>query len=517
MAGGSANPLRQQMINMMYLVLTALLALNISTDILKAFALVNSGLEKTNISFNDKNAVTYKQIAKLYADDAVKNDTIYKNSQRVKQAADSMYNFIDQLKEEIAKQAGGWVMIDGKKTTVVKADEREIGTNYFINEEHGDVFYNKLKAYVATLQNQVYPEDKGKGRVNVDIPLDQTYTRPDGVVLPWVKYYFEDIPAIAVITELTQFQNSVRNGEAELVRYLFSKSGETDFKFDNLQAIVSSTTPFVLQGQEYTAEIFLGAYSSTQNPTITVNGQQLQVAGGKATYKVKAQGTGEKPVNAVITVKDPKGGTTSYDFKTAYQVFTGQATISAEKMNMLYIGLKNPISVSVAGYTPDQIIASCPGVAWSGSRGQYMATPSASSPREVFVNVSVKGAGGKTISMGRSNYRVRPVPKPFVMFGSKDGTASSITRGELSTVSFITATLGISFAFEGLNYTVTSYGIALSPKTSAGGATLYQETVSGNRLPGNVKAKLSSARPGDMILLYDVKAKGPESVGMVSL
>jgi gliding motility-associated protein GldM len=519
MAGGSSNPLRQQMINMMYLVLTALLALNVSADILKAFALVNKGLDKTNTSYQDKNELTMKQFQKLYDVDKAKAQQFWDNANKAKATADAMFNYLQGIKERIATRAEGWKE-GSDKATVVDDKNTELPTRYFIKEpdnapvgqKHGDKLRDSLSQFVKQMKS--YLGAGNENAVNFKIDTEAPPKSKDGDVKTWVEYYFEGVPAIAAITEITKFQNDVRNAEAEVTNFNMKQVGSSDFKFDNLVAIVTSETPSVSVGQKYKADIYLGAYSSTQKADIYVNGQPQKVENGKATYETVASGMGEKQLDIKIRVPDPTkpGVFKEYPTKTAYQVFTGGATISAEKMNMLYIGLDNPIAASAAGFRPDEtVVTPSGGCSWHaapGPAGHYICKPNPG-VHEITVSVSVKMPDKTIKKMGQQVYRVRPVPHPEVLFGTKTG--GRISRGELQTVSFINAGLGESFAFEGLKYTINSFTFALAPKSGQS----FIEQVSGNRVTQAMRQHFQTARPGDIIVIANVEATGP--VGKVQL
>ncbi|MGZ5244975.1 MAG: type IX secretion system motor protein PorM/GldM [Bacteroidia bacterium] len=509
---GAANPLRQQMINMMYLVLTALLALNVSADILKAFALVNTSLEVTNTSFQNKNQDLMKNFSKVYEDDKTKAEKVYNNAQAAVTEANTMYKYLADVKDQMAALAGGWV--DETKTNVVDQANTEVPANFFINQKKAEEVKAKLAAFETKMKTFLIDEE-GKPMPNAVIFNIDTNDPPkakDGTQKNWESYYFEGVPVIAAITELTKFQNDVRNAQAEVTNHLFKQVGATDVKFDNQIAIVRSNTPAVFQGGKYEAEVILGAYSSTQPFTAVVNGQTVEVKNGVAKYTTTASGLGDKDVNVKIQYKDGTGKMVTQETKTKYQVFTGSATISADAMNMLYIGLENPMSVSVPGFSDAQTIVNFSGGA--GQRktgpGKYILKPDGSN-RLIKVSVAAKMPDGSTKAMGQQEYRVRKVPNPEVLFGTKSGGV--ISRGELLTVSMVNAGLGEGFAYEGLKFQVKGYTFAMSPKA---GGNSYFENVSGNRITGSIRAKLQNARPGDMIVIAQVDVVGPSGKKMLN-
>lgn len=498
MSVGSTNPKRQMMINMMYLVLTALLALNVSAEVLKAFALVNRGLENTNKDYNMKNQQIYAAFKKQLEINEVKVKPFYDKAMLVKAEAEKVYAELDKIKADLAKEGGGWVAPDNM--TVEKESDVEIGNDYFLNKKNA----SRVRKILTDYQNKIkeLTGNKIDPRFNIGDPPPK-----DGVKKSWEEYYFEGVPLIACITEITKFKNDVHNAESETSKFLLGDIDANTFKIDDVVAIVNAEKSTILEGDEYSADIFLGAYSKTQMPEISVGGSQLKVEEGKASYKVRGSGVGDKTVKGNIRIKGPDGKPKDVPFDVKYNVFKSAAIVSATKMNVLYSGLDNPISVSVPGFTPEQIRANVTGgqATWKGDgKGNFICNP-ADRVRDVDINVQVQN--GKTLqSFPKTHFRVRQVPNPIVYVGTKDG--GPITRGEIPLINFITANLGASFAFEGLVYTVLSYTFAVAPKNAASGS-LYTETIQGSRLSSAAKSRLTSCKGGDFIIVTDVRCKTP--------
>ncbi len=506
-AGGSVNPLRQQMINMMYLVLMALLALNVSADILKAFALVNRGLVKTNEDYSAKNKKTMTSFDEIYALDKVKAQKYYDRAKEAQTQSEMMYNYLQHIKDIIASRCGGWV--DENHTMIEDDKNLETSTHYFLpdRENHGIKLKDSLVNYIKTMSALT------DGTIPIKIDVNPPAKKKDeDKAKSWEEYYWEGVPSIAAITELTKFQNDIKTAEGEVTNYNLIAVGAKEQHFNSLIAMISSETPTVSSGQTYKADIVLGAYNTTVTPRIEVNGNMLppdKISGGEGHYQTTASGQGEQQINVKIFVKNPKNGKdTFYTTSTKYQVFTGGATISADKMNMLYIGLDNPISAAAAGFTPAQTSVTTTG---GGSfkpdpsqhaQGHYILKPDGSA-REITVNVSVKMADGTSKKMGSQTYRVRPVPHPEVLFGTKTGGA--ISRGEIATVSMINAGLGAGFAFEGLKYIVNSYTFAIAPKS--GPAHFLH--VNGSRITPECRNFLAQVHTGDLVIIADVNCQGP--------
>jgi len=509
-AGGSVNPLRQQMINMMYLVLMALLALNVSADILKAFALVNKGLEKTNVDYAVKTGLTMESFQKIYELDRAKAQHNYDNAKNAKIESEMMYNYLQTIKQLFANRCGGW--LDETKTTIEDDKNLETSTHYFLKEpenatkHHGSILRDSLKAYIAKMQSFL----DNPNAVPIKIDVNDPPRSKEGDQKTWEEYYWEGVPSIAAVTELKKFQNDIRTAEGEVTSYNLRAVGAEEQHFNSLIAMVSSETPTVSAGQTYKADIVLGAYNTTVTPRIEVNGNMLsKIEGGVGKYETTASGQGEQQIKVKIFVKNPKTGKdTFYTTSTTYQVFTGGATISADKMNMLYIGLDNPISAAAAGFTPAQThVSTTGGGSWrpdpsTKGPGHYILKPDGSA-REITVKVSVTMSDGSTKQMGQQVYRVRPVPHPEVLFGTKTGGA--ISRGEIATVSMINCGLGAGFAFEGLKYLVNGYTFAIAPKSGPA----HFLPVTGNRITPECRNFLAQVHTGDFIIIANVSVTGP--------
>lgn len=502
MAGG--NPLRQKMINMMYLVLTALLALNVSADILKAFGLVNRSLGNTNTSLTAKNDFIMQQFQKIKANQGDKAEPYFGNAQKAQKLSNDLYTYLEKIKDDLAKGAEGWdeEQYGKEKVTVNKQSDLEVGQRYFIEDgkgKRGKELRDKLIQYNAEMKALGLEQDAIDAK-----SLQPEYKEKDGTKKKWSEYYFEGKPVIAAITLITKFQTDVKSAETDAIQANIKRVGAEDFKFDRLMAMVSVNSPSLNVGGKFEAKIALGAYDTKSSPTVIVGGRQLPVVDGNAIYTETASGVGQRNITGTILVKGPKGEE-KYPFSTSYQVFTGGATISAEKMNMLYVGIDNPISIAVSGFRPDQVNATATkGSLVKKGPGQYNIKPASIADREITINVSVND-NGTTRNMGSQKYRVRNVPKPELLLGSKP--AGPISRGELGVVSQIYAGYGEAFPYD-LPITVTGFTFIHAKKA---GGTPTQEVVSGNRVSPTMRAAFASARPGDVIVISEVTT---QSVGL---
>jgi gliding motility-associated protein GldM len=303
---------------------------------------------------------------------------------------------------------------------------------------------------------------------------------------------------------LSNFETQVNNAKGELLRRLLASIGQEDFKFDQLSAIISAEKPVVLEGDEYKANVVLGAYDSKANPKIVINGAPATVKDGKAEYKVRASGQGNKKIAGYIEVMK-EGKPMQYKFETEYQVFKGSATISADKMNVVYIGLDNPISVSVPGFPPSALQVSCTGASLTGSAGKYVLKPVDNKDvKECVIKVSVKD-GNKVSTMGQASYRIKMVPAPKVKLGTLEGGKKS--KVELSVQNVLAAVLE-NFVFEGVKWDVTEYSYYYVSK--AGGSSGFKEAkIPGKVIDAALKNYISTGRAGDVISFNQIRTVGP--------
>ena len=492
MSLSGTNPKRQMMINMMYLVLTALLALNVSAEILKAFALVNGTLQDANKNTADKTAVTYTGLDHALITMRARALPWVEKAKKSRELSQKMYGYLEGIKQNMAVKAGGWT--DESHTTVTKKDNLDIGTRWFVEDGHGKKLKDSLDAYET--QMEALAKNQRQVHIRTDVPKQK-----DGHTKDWPEYYFGMVPVVADITEITQLQNQVKSAESEMASYCLQQVTAETQNVDAFVPVISAPKAVIPSGERYTADVFLGAIDWSQKPKITVNGKNLDVKDGKATYEAMASGAGDQKVNVQITVRDNvTGRDTTYQATSEYSVFSAAAVISAEKMNVVWIGLENPIAVTVPGYAPNTVSGQIDGGGkWAPkSNGHYALTPDG---HQHFITVSayVKGGNG-TKKVGETKYQVKSVPNPIVMLGvTQPGVVSA---GELKTANFIQANMS-GFVFEGVSAKILDGNFAVTKRNSA--PVTY--SFSGKAVNSNIRSALNGLKKGDMVTLYDVRVQ----------
>ena len=529
---------RQKMIGMMYLFYTAMLALNVSKDILHAFVVVNSGLEATNLNFEKKNAFMYSALENARANDPVKVEPYYQAAQKAKKYADAMKEYIQELRTTLYEHLG--VPADSAKHWTVekleKKDDYDTPTHFFVGSgdnggrgHKATELKNKLEDYRKKLLDLLkdpkikMPNKQQRIKQLGDLGID-TKDPKKGIENPeeatWENSKFYHMPAAAAFTVLSQIENQVINAEATVVNELLGNIGATDFKFDTLAAKVVPKSNYVVVGDKYEADLFVAAFSTTSNPTILV-GEGYDSATGKLTGKIDtvpvergigklvipATSVGVHHYAAVIKVKNPSTGEvktypliTNGKYGAEYICAKPTAVISPTKMNVLYIGVDNPISISVSGFADNQVFARISqGSLRKVKPGQYIAR--VRKPGKAYISVSVKDDKGNSRSMGKQEFRVKRVPDPVPMVAGKRG--GYIKKSVLLSQVGIKAELpnfdfDLKFVVKSFTVSATIEGFERSKKSNS-----YRFT------PAQLSL-IKKVRPGGKVYIENVVAVGPD-------
>lgn len=514
MGHGKQTP-RQKMIGMMYLFLTALLALNISKEVLDAFILIEHGVGKTVVNFAKKNELYYNLFSKAATENKAKAGQWNDKALQVKAKADETVKFLQDIRREIIKQADG----DKKEPGTLKVDDIQLKDNteyvpkIMIVDGKGTLLKKKIEEFRKYIITQIDKPDKHKDLI---AGLEKTLDTSDppaeeGVLHSWESERFEHLPLIASVAFMTIIEGDIRNAEADILSYLYSKIDAADMKFNKIEAIVKQNSNYVMSGNKFHAEIFLAAYDSTQRPTVFINADYdpvknevtgndtLPVENGKGIKEETAGGTGEKKMKGVIRIKGPEGFK-YYPWNASYTAAQGGVVVSPTKMNVFYRGIPNPISISAVGYTADATSASATnGNLKSIGGGNYEFLPG--DGLESIISVSVKGEGGSKSAGAPQKFRVKNIPDPVAKINGK--SQGKIPKNQLTAAPGIAADLA-DFPFD-LKYSVTSYSVI---QTVAGISKVID--VPGNLFSGPVMAVLKSLGAGSTVVFTNIKARGPD-------
>ncbi|MEO6733269.1 MAG: gliding motility protein GldM [Ferruginibacter sp.] len=481
---------RQKMINLMYLVLTALLALNVSSEILNAFKVVDISLQNSSANLATANSTLYASLAeKLKAAESKVNAEIWAPKARTaKLLSDSLTNYIEGLKLDL-KRAAGLDTIDGKPS--FKEDNLDAATRLFDTEGKGKQLEAKLASYKAAML-AIDPEINTKFAstfpVDISPPIGQDGTKKD-----FTNAYFHMTPTVAGLTLLSKFQNNVKNAENQIVSFCHSKIGEVVVHMDKVGVLTGQNATYLMPGQELTVTAGVGAYSSSSNATISINGSSVNVENGQGTYTTTVSGAGEHSIPINVTFKGEDGKLVSVPKTIKYTVGTpGGAAVMLDKMNVFYIGVDNPITIS-SGSGWDKTNVSMSGGSLSGSLGNRIVR--VTNPGKATITVT---ADGKT---SQFNFRVKEIPNPIFKVGP-GGTR--MTAGSFKSQQYCRAELE-NFDFEA-KFSVVSATVYFS---GANFANVQTSTLSGNNL-GPLTSYIQRAGPGTSVTFDNVKVQGPD-------
>jgi gliding motility-associated protein GldM len=509
---------RQKMIGMMYLVLTAMLALNVSKEAVEAFKKVDKGLTQTVANYAIKNDLIYKDFDRAAAENPAKAGKYKTLAYQVKERADEAFNFIQGLKIEIINTAEGPDNLAVKGNEVIveevkRIDDANIPSQILIGaNENGKA--NDLKAILADYREFLITTLEGKNPTAEEALKNSLNTddgkNKDGETERWENLNFQTLPLVAVICILSEYQVSVRNAETEVLNYLYSQIDASSFKFNKLTAIVIPNSNYITQGSDYEAQVFISATDTTQSPTITVGNEVLPLdETGKGIYKARAAAIGQKSWGGIISLKAPDGSIKSYPFESSYVVGEPNVIVSPTAMNVMYMGIPNPIDVSIPGVSPDKIkIKIVNGTVTTekvkNSKGENFKGSWAVKPSAVGQNVQVIATAdinGKTVSYTPYEFRVKALPKPVAVFGGK--STGTIPRATAAAQQGVFAVLP-DFDFD-LTYNVTGFTVIYSDNRGD-----FEEVSTSSNFTTKQKDLINKLTRGKNLIIKDIKALGPD-------
>jgi len=550
MAGFKETP-RQKMIGMMYLVLTALLALNVSADILNAFTIVNEGMEQTNTNFQAKNKQQISEFDKQYQLNKAKVGKYFKKAKQAEKLSEDLIKQIEEVQNKVIgytefKSADARNVTYEYKDSTGKALEktvvepREVPLEWIENKANYDSPMNillgvlkedgtsgeatKLKKAFADYKSNIkalLTSDEQQG-MKFGLITDDAYNTHAGKKQNWEMNTFYHTVLSADIVLLNKYIAEVMNIQTEVIAKLYENIDASDFKMDKVNAFVMPDANIVIAGSEYRARILMAAYSSTDTPIVklqeNVDSLDLNkissaksidsISDGVKYYSIKTSATGDFKYAGVIKVKKPDGSYLTKRFNSSYTVIKPSATVSADKMNVVYRGLPNPLTIAAAGFTNDQIRLSGSGGGriTSKGNGKYVFTPTpGAKAKEVTFRVTATKADGSTSSMGPFKFRIKNLPSPTIRLAGK--TDGQVDKSALLARAFLTAQLD-DFLFEGVKYSIISYKIYMAGPRM----TPIFKDVRGPRFPGNIVKALRKASRGTTVQISSVKVKGPDGV-----
>ncbi|MHB1921234.1 MAG: type IX secretion system motor protein PorM/GldM [Chitinophagaceae bacterium] len=492
---------RQKMINVMYIVLTALLALNVSSEVLNAFKIVNESIKISNHSIDQKNQLTYEEFAKLLQNDPVRVAPFKAKADQVEILSAEMSRYLDSLKNLIISESGGL----NDSGEIKSEDNLEAATRVMENYGNGPRMEKKIALLRAQLLSFIQPSKRAEFEQTLPLRIEIPKTHDIENNNDWTLAHFKMVPTIAAVTIINKFKNDVKNSESMVIDDLLKQVSKPIFILDQFKPLVSANSEYVMTGQQYAAQIMLGAYSSTVTPTITVNGQSIPVKAGIGTYSLVASGVGPHQYSVAVSLKDQNGMVKTYTTNETYMVGAPTVSVSPDYMNVLYIGVNNPVTVAAAGVQGQSISASISQGSLLPSSGPGKFLARVTRPGYAYINVSAM-VDNQMKQLGSVQFRVKYLPDPIPMVGVSRG--GPIKSGEFKVQTGVRAAPPGDFEFK-VNYLVTSFTLGISGR---GFDDYTYDNANGPYFTAKMRSFIARARPGNIIYIDDIHAKGPDGL-----
>lgn len=497
---------RQKMINLMYIVLTAMLALNVSSDVLNGFTLVEDGLKRTNSNVSDRNAALYMQLEEFTRQNPQKGKPWLDKAADVRRQTLSLYKYIDSLKLAIVRDADG---VDGKVDNILNQDNLEASSKVMVTYGNGAKLERRLAAYRKYIAAYIADPNK-QAAIQKALATEPVLQKGSMIKVPWVSGMFENMPVVASVTLLSKLQNDLLFAEGEALQTLVASVDAGDVRVNKLDAFVIPNSKLVMRGGKYSADIVLAAVDTTQRPAIFVNGRQLPA--NTRTYEFMAGQTGTFTYSGYLDVTRGDGTTSRYPFQSDYTVIEPTATVSATMMNVLYAGINNPISISVPGVAQNAVSATMTNGSLTRSGDHWNAHPTRVGAECVITVTATLEGRSQTVST--STFRVRKLPDPTAYIAYKDskGNENHYKGSKPFAKSLLLAADGLDAAIDddllNVHYSVVNFETIVFD--SMGNA--MPEKSAGSRFSERQKTSFRRLSRGKRFYITRIRAKGPDGI-----
>ena len=497
---GAANSPRQRMINLMYLVFISMMALNMGKEVLGAFGLMNKKLQEANVRYQETNEATFAELERKEQEKPEDYKEALEQSRKVRDLSNEYYSYLEKLKDEVMSQA------EDKEDYQVMDKSDFLDGRFFKTDglkPEGQEFLDKINNYREALVTAA--GEKNQGLVEV---INQRFSTGEnnkvkdreGNPVNWVNYNFEGFPYIAVVTKFSQIQSDIRQTEQDFYKAMLGEKMKDELSMKHYTTLLEQSRGAYYTNQEFDGAIVLGRKDNSTKPKkvdLTLDGRpipesQVEVSEGKIKLKVNTGSVGEHKIAGTLIYEQNVEETPV----EVAQTFTtiprpNEAVISADKMNVVYRGVVNPMTISMPGVPDNQVNASAPGLSKKGG-SNYIMKPNAGSA-EVTIVVTGTFEGQKFSSSKK--FRIKDIPKPegaiLRTTGAVKLAKQNILVGELS-VAFN------DFDFD-LTTKVNSFRILVPGQPSV--------VVNGSRVSASpaAAAAVNRAKKGDVIQISEIR------------
>ena len=492
MAGGNLSP-RQKMINLMYLVFIAMLALNMSKKVLSSFGFMKEKLEASNVKVDAANKKILSNLAMKATEQPEKYVSLNAKAQTLSNASNSFNAYLEGVKKELTKKIED-------PSDYEKMDNSGPGDAYFfIKGKHtkkGDEFVSQINEYrekaLAVIGDNAELRAQVEKRFSTEDEVKNKIQHHD-----WLESHYEGFPLITTLTNIEQIQADIRTTETDVYNTLLGGQLESDVSMTNYDAMVVFEKSAYYSNERLKAKIVLGKNDPTLKASeVIINGSKVpesSIQAGQVIIDRAAGNVGDHELKGKFVFME-KGKPIEIDIIGGkYSVIPrpNEAVISADKMNVVYRGLANPMTVSIPGISTNKISVHASSGKLTGSGGKYVMTPGQG--KEVSITASAKMSDGKTVSSSKT-FRVMDIPAPRGAIRGQTGQVG------MPKASLGKATVGVvlpDFVFD-LTLRTTSFSLKVP-----GQATVK---VNGARMNAKAQSAIARAKRGDVVSIFDIKS-----------
>ncbi|MFB9055874.1 gliding motility protein GldM [Mariniflexile ostreae] len=499
MAGGNLSP-RQKMINLMYLIFIAMLALNMSKEVLSAFGLMNEKLTESNEAATSRNLSFMAGLEQKASEQPEKYQPLKSKADQIHVLASNFDKYLEDLKAKMTEK------IENPRDYEIMDTGDYLDNNFFKGSKlkpEGEEFLNQINTFKNGVA-EILSDEKGMQNVVKDVKKKfgtEPEVNRDGVKIDWLDYHYKGFPLVASLTKMTQLQSDIKTTESEVLSNMMQGTLSSEVSMTNYTTLMETSKSAYFNNEQFDGEIVLGRKDTSTKPNrveLTLDGRaltedQYAIEDGKVKLKINTGGVGEHKIEGnLIFLEDGVETLVPVNQSFATVAKPNSATISADKMNVVYRGVDNPMTISFAGIADNNVSASAPGLRRvSGSK--YMMNATTIKGREVTINVTGKIEG---TSVGdRATFRIKDLPKPTGTVRGEDGTVKMQRKSlEISTV----GAKFDDFDFElALNVTGFKFKVSGQPTVE----------INGNKLDSRAKQVLSKAKRGSDVQIFDIEAR----------
>ena len=425
------------MINLMYVVLMAMLALNVSTEVLEGFSIVEESLRRTTQNASSENDTMYADFEDQMKSNPQKVRAWFEKATAVKEMSDSLFNFAQQLKVEIVREADG---SDANLYDIKRKEDLEAASHVMLapGTGKGKKLFNAINSFRERILKMVTdPRQRAIIESNLTTKLPKNAKT---MGKNWQEYMFEDMPVAAAVTLLTKLQSDIRYAEGEVLHTLVANIDMKDIRVNKLSAFVIPNAQTIVRGDKFSAQIVMAAVDTTQTPEIYIGGRRMNLRNN--TYEFITGRTGDFNLSGYITMRNGSGDVIRRDFNQKYTVVDPSATVSADLMNVLYAGYTNPMSISIPGVPLNKVSATMSGGSLQPvGPGKYIARPSAVGKDVTISVLSLQTGSAKQVGQFTFHVRKLPDPTPYIAIGDNRFRTGGLAKASLMSCGGIKAAI----------------------------------------------------------------------------